>query len=49
VFDVLTIPVHSVKQDKVFEQFTISFEKVGEEAEMVLLWDKTVVAVPFSY
>jgi len=47
--DVLIVPVHAVKQDRVFEQFTISFEKVGEEAEMVLLWDKTVVAVPFSY
>lgn len=49
MFDVLTIPVHAVKQDRVFEQFTIAFEKVGEEAEMVLLWDKTVVAIPFSY
>ena len=48
-FDILTVPVHAVKQDRVFEQFTISFEKVGEDAEMVLLWDKTVVAVPFSY
>lgn len=49
MLDVLTIPVHAVKQTREFEQFTISFEKVGEEAEMVLLWDKTVVAVPFSY
>jgi hypothetical protein len=48
-FDVLSIPVHAVKQERVFEQFTIAFEKVGEEAEMVLLWDNTVVAVPFSY
>ena len=47
--DVLSIPVHAVKQERVFEQFTIAFEKVGEEAEMVLLWDNTVVAVPFSY
>jgi hypothetical protein len=47
--DVLSIPVHAVKQKRVFEQFTIAFEKVGEEAEMVLLWDNTVVAVPFSY
>jgi len=49
VFDVLVVSVHAVKQEREFEQFTISFEKVGEEAEMVLLWDKTVVAVPFSY
>lgn len=47
--DVLNIPVHAVTQERVFEQFTIAFEKVGEEAEMVLLWDNTVVAIPFSY
>lgn len=47
--DILSIPVHPVTQERVFEQFTIAFEKVGEEAEMVLLWDNTVVAVPFSY
>ncbi len=47
--DVLSIPVHAVKQKRIFEQFTIAFEKVGEDAEMVLLWDNTVVAVPFSY
>lgn len=47
--DVLSIPVHAVKQERIFEQFTIEFEKVGEEAEMVLLWDNTVVAIPFSY
>lgn len=47
--DVLTVDVHAVLQERVFEQFTISFEKVGEDAEMVLIWDKTLVAVPFSY
>lgn len=47
--DVLTVEVHAVQQQRVFEQFTISFEKVGEDAEMVLIWDKTLVAVPFSY
>jgi hypothetical protein len=47
--DVLAIDVRSVQQDRVFEQFTITFEKVGEDAEMVLIWDKTLVAVPFSY
>ena len=47
--DVLTIDAYAVQQDRVFEQFTISFEKVGEDAEMVLIWDKTLVAVPFSY
>lgn len=47
--DILSIPVHAVRQEQVFEQFTIAFEKVGEEAEMVLLWDNTVVAIPFAY
>ena len=47
--DVLTVDVRAVQQEQIFEQFTISFEKVGEDAEMVLIWDKTLVAVPFSY
>jgi hypothetical protein len=47
--DVLSVDVHAVKQEQVFEQFTISFEKVGEDAEMVLIWDKTLVAIPFTY
>lgn len=47
--DVLTVDVHAVQQERVFEQFTISFERVGADAEMVLIWDKTLVAVPFSY
>lgn len=47
--DAVQIPVHAVKHRRVFEQFTIAFEKVGDEAEMVLLWDNTVVAIPFSY
>jgi hypothetical protein len=46
--DVMTIEVPAVTQDKVFEQFTISIEKVGEEMEMILLWDKTLVTLPFS-
>jgi hypothetical protein len=47
--DVLSIDVRSVQQDAEFEQFTIAFDKVGEEAEMVLFWDKTLVALPFAY
>ncbi len=47
--DALNVRVHAVIQDRTFEQFTIAFENVGEQAEMVLLWDNTVVAVPFSY
>jgi hypothetical protein len=47
--DALSVKVAAVQQDQEFEQFTISFEKTGEDAEMVLIWDKTLVAVPFSY
>jgi hypothetical protein len=47
--DVLSIDVAPVQQDQVFEQFTIAFEKTGEDAEMVLFWDKTLVAIPFSF
>jgi hypothetical protein len=47
--DVLQLDVAPVQQDQVFEQFTIAFENTGEDAEMVLIWDKTLVAVPFSF
>lgn len=47
--DVITVDVHAVQQEQEFEQFTISFEKTGEDAEMVLIWDKTLVSVPFTY
>lgn len=46
--DVLKVDVMSVHQDREFETFTIAFERTGEEAEMVLMWDKTVVALPFT-
>lgn len=46
--DVLSVVVHPVQSEREFEQFTISFEKVGEDLEMVLIWDKTLVAVPIS-
>ena len=47
--DVLSVEVHPVQSEREFEQFTISFEKVGEDLEMVLIWDKTLVAVPIDY
>lgn len=46
--DVLQVEATAVQQDRVFEQFTISFEKSGEDTEMVLAWDKTLVALPLS-
>ncbi len=47
--DVISVDVMPVQQDQEFEQFTIAFEQTGEEAEMVFIWDKTLVAMPFSY
>jgi hypothetical protein len=48
VKDALIVDVPSVLQNKEFEQFTISVEKAGEEMELILMWDKTLVAVPFT-
>lgn len=47
--DVLKVDVHAVQQDQVFEQFTIAFEQSGGDAEMILMWDKTLVSMPFTY
>jgi hypothetical protein len=47
--DVLSVKVHAVWQEQEFEKFTIAFEDTGEDAEMVLIWDKTLVSMPFSY
>ncbi len=46
--DVVTVEVPAHTQDKEFEQFTISIERFGEDIELILLWDKTVVVVPIA-
>ena len=46
--DVLSVEVPALSHDKVFEQFTISIEQVGDDIELILLWDKSVVVVPMS-
>jgi hypothetical protein len=46
--DVLVVEIPSVLQEKEFEQFTISLEKSAGENEMILMWDKTLVSIPFS-
>jgi len=48
VNDVLKVESPVAIKDKEFEQFTISVEKVSEGEELILMWDKTLVAVPFS-
>lgn len=47
--DVLKVDVYAVRQEQEFEQFTIAFEKNGEDAEMILFWDTTLVSVPFTF
>ncbi|MBS1554975.1 MAG: DUF2911 domain-containing protein [Bacteroidetes bacterium] len=46
--DVLKVESPVVLQEKEFEQFTINVEKAGEEMELLFIWDKTLVATPFS-
>jgi hypothetical protein len=46
--DALVIEVPSVTHDKEFEEFTITVEQGAEDLELIFLWDKTLVTVPFS-
>lgn len=48
-YDVIQVDVQALEQSKEFEQFTIAFEPVGMDAEMILMWNNTLVTVPFSY
>ena len=46
--DALTVEVPSIESKNIIEQFTISFEEVHDEIDMVLMWDKTLVVVPLK-
>lgn len=46
--DVLSVDVRTVNSNKEFEQFTISVEKMDEDFDLILLWDKTLVTVPLT-
>lgn len=46
--DVVTVEVPVSLTETEIEQFTISIEKTGDEMELIFMWDKTVVAVPFT-
>lgn len=46
--DALVIDVPVVMTEKEFEQFTISIERADDMLELILAWDKTLVAVPLS-
>ena len=44
--DALTVDVPAIQIPDLFKQFTISFEEMGEEIEMILMWDHTLIVVP---
>jgi Protein of unknown function (DUF2911) len=47
--DVVSVDIPVVIQENVIEQFTVSIERIDEEElELIFLWDKTLVAVPFT-
>lgn len=46
--DVITVEAPVSITETEIEQFTISIEKAMDELELVFMWDKTVVAVPFT-
>ncbi len=49
-FDALrvTVPVIPI-QDAVFEPFTIKFRGKNESGDLIMMWDKTSVEVPFEF
>lgn len=46
--DVVIIDVPVMTTQMEFEKFTISIEEADDMLELVLAWDRTLVAVPFS-
>jgi len=46
--DVLTTEVAVMVAPAETEQFTISLEKTGDELDMVIMWDRTLVVVPMQ-
>ena len=46
--DVVIVEVPVMTTEKEFEQFTISVENSDDMLELILAWDKTLVAVPLT-
>jgi hypothetical protein len=46
--DILIVEVPTVNTPKEFEQFTIAIDQSDDMLELILAWDKTLVAVPLS-
>lgn len=47
--NVAEIPITVDKAEDEYEAFTIQFEQTKKGAEMVLLWDKTKIAIPITF
>ena len=45
--DALRVEVPVINSNKEFEQFTIGFEEIKDEIELIMVWDHTMVALPF--
>ncbi|MEM1405619.1 MAG: DUF2911 domain-containing protein [Bacteroidota bacterium] len=46
--DVLKVDVPAIKTQDLFEQFTISFDQMNDELDMVMMWENTLVVVPIQ-
>lgn len=46
--DVLTIEAQPITTQHTFEQFTINFDHVEHELDMIIMWDQTLVVVPIT-
>lgn len=46
--DQLVVSASSWQNDKVIEQFTITFDKMDNEIDMIIMWENTTVVMPIS-
>lgn len=46
--DILSVEVPVIQTQDLFEQFTISFDRMNDELDMVLMWENTLVVVPIQ-
>ncbi|MBL3654703.1 DUF2911 domain-containing protein [Fulvivirga sediminis] len=46
--DALILQVKPIYTSNVFNQFTIALEAMGDEVEMIMMWENTLIVVPFS-
>lgn len=46
--DALQVEVSVINTQNVFEQFTIDFETLHDEIDMVIMWDQTLVVIPIT-